>query len=80
MYHDSSCYSKDISSEYVLLSDDFLYFGRKSIKVKNSLRSITIKYQGHKSISNQPYLKEFEEWFLSLKSQYASRNKIIGYF
>ena len=77
-YHDNSCYSKDISSDYVLLSDDFLYFGRESIKVKNSLRNIIIKYQGHKSISNQPYLQEFEEWFIDLKHQYASKNKIIG--
>lgn len=75
-YHGESCIFSDTSSPYVLLSDNYLYFGSNSINVSNSLKNIIPKYRGHKSKSNEIYLSDFENWFNNLNMIY--KNNIQG--
>ena len=75
-YHDEHCISTDISSPFVLLSNNYLYFGSNSINVSNNLKKIVPEYRGHKSKSNEIYLSEFINWYNNLKLIY--KNNIQG--
>jgi hypothetical protein len=58
---------RDLSGEFVLLSDNFYYFGSKPIPLPAHLLKIVKQGQGHKSKSNAPYAEKFVEWITSFK-------------
>ena len=64
---------RDLSGEFVLLSDHFYYFGSKTVPLPNHLLKIVKQGQGHKSKSNAPYLEKFIEWITTFKKQ---KNKV----
>jgi hypothetical protein len=59
--------ARDLSGRFVLLSDDFVYFGRRAIPLPPSLRRIGEIERGHRSIANDPYVDAFVSWFRSLE-------------
>lgn len=61
--------SKDLSGEFVLLSDHFYYFGSQPVPLPGHLLKIVKKGQGHKSKSNAPYVEEFIKWITSFKKE-----------
>ena len=64
--HNENNRSRDLSGEYTLLSEHFYYFGDHPLLLPEHLRGIVPRTQGHRSISNKPYLKPFLEWLESL--------------
>ena len=56
----------DLSGKNVLISRDFYYWGRNAIRLPDHLLPICHQTQGHKSISNAPYVEPFVRWFPDL--------------
>jgi len=52
----------DISGEYVLIADQFYFFGTKAIETPIELKPIIKTGVGHKSQSNKPYETVFNNW------------------
>jgi hypothetical protein len=66
---------RDLRGKNVLLSNHFYYFGSNPIFLKKSLLPIVIQGQGHRSISNNPFEKEFISWiegFVEFKNKVAA--------
>ena len=57
--HSEENRSTDLSGGWVLLSDHFFYFGDRPIPLPNDLLDIVKHGQGHRSISNMPYVDAF---------------------
>jgi len=70
-FHNSCNIKKDINGKYVLLSNEFIYFGNNFIDVPNKIKNIVPKYQGHMSKKNIKYTKEFLCTFNKLKKKYG---------
>lgn len=49
----------DLSGKYVLLSNNFYYFGKNSINIPEKLHPIIIKSQGHQKGKNKDYVNNF---------------------
>lgn len=49
----------DLGGKFVILSDDFYYFGKNSIKIPKHLEPIIIKQQGHQKDKNKNYISDF---------------------
>lgn len=60
--HDAGNRATDLGGENVLISRDFYYFGRRAIRLPDSLRAILHQTQGHKSTCNAPYVDPFIRW------------------
>lgn len=56
----------DLSGEYVLLSDHFYYFGDQPQRLPDDLLPIVKQGQGHRSVSNAPYVEPFISWIEGL--------------
>ena len=52
----------DLRGEYALLSEHFYYFGDKPIALPEELQDMVQRTQGHRSVSNAPYLDPFLDW------------------
>jgi hypothetical protein len=61
-FHDCSNYEKDISGKNVIISRDFIYFGKKNIKVPNNLRGI-IPGRETRCTLNVPFKKALMDLF-----------------
>jgi hypothetical protein len=53
---------RDLSGRFVLLSDEFFYFGDKPVPLPEELRTIVKTNQGHKRIVSEHLIKSFESW------------------
>tara|TARA_R110002012_G_scaffold312340_1_gene522974 strand:+ start:157 stop:744 length:588 start_codon:yes stop_codon:yes gene_type:complete len=65
-YHDCSNYKKDISGKNVIMSTDFIYFGKKHIDVPENLQEI-IPHRGHQSNKNEPFKQTLMDIFTAEK-------------
>lgn len=52
----------DLRGRFVLLSDDFYYFGKKSVLLPEDLLAIVKQGQGHRSDANAPHFQRFVAW------------------
>lgn len=53
---------RDLSGKFVLLSDEFYYFGDKPIALPENLTPIVKTNQGHKRVELEYLIKSFESW------------------
>jgi hypothetical protein len=53
-FHNCTNYKSDISGKNVIMSRDFIYFGKKNINVPKNLQGI-IPGRGHQSTKNKPF-------------------------
>jgi len=58
----------DLSGKYVLISDDFFYFGKDAIEIPEKFWEIIKKGPGHKCNFSVILVNEFIEW---LEENYA---------
>tara|TARA_B110000008_G_scaffold261317_1_gene282609 strand:- start:47 stop:637 length:591 start_codon:yes stop_codon:yes gene_type:complete len=65
-FHDCTNYKRDISGKNVIISTDFIYFGKKHIDVPVNLHDI-IPGHGHQSIKNEPFKQTLLELFATEK-------------
>jgi hypothetical protein len=65
-FHDCTNYKRDISGKNVLISTDFIYFGKKHIDVPRNLQDI-IPGHGHQSTKNEPFKQTLMELFATEK-------------
>jgi hypothetical protein len=63
---------RDLSGEFALLSEDFIYFGDQAIPIPDDLLAIVKEGQAHRSSSNDPYLPRFIEWIRTLQQSHGS--------
>lgn len=65
----------DLNGKYVLLSNQFYYFGdrAKYHELPESLLPIVHQYPSHKSDCNEPYVKNFIKWICKFK-----KNNLYG--
>lgn len=73
--HDESERIKDLRGKYVLISNDFYYFGDRAIPLPESL-PIDHPHPGYRSNKNAPYLLNFEMWLAELG---LASNTVYGY-
>ena len=66
---------RDLGGQYVLLSDRFLYLGRKARPLPQQLLPVICSGRGHRSKANQPFVKRFEAWIAGLP---GTRNGLRG--
>ena len=52
----------EISSEFVLLSKQYYYFGDNAVEIPQHINPISPIGRGYQSVKNQQYVNEFEEW------------------
>ena len=64
--------STDLRGGFVLLSNHFFYFGDKPVALPNALSKIVKQGQGHKSLSNAPFVDDFVQWIHDLGYQPAT--------
>lgn len=57
---------KDLSGEFVLLSEHFFYFGDKPIPLPKYVKALVKQGPGHRSRSNDRLLEPFFAWLVSL--------------
>lgn len=67
--HNDSNRQTDLNGEYALLSEHFFYFGNQPIALPEHLRGLVQRAQGHRSVSNAPYLEPFLDWLNGLGLQ-----------
>jgi hypothetical protein len=58
---------RDLSGDNVLLSEDFLYLGDRTIELPLHLQALAPPQQGHRSRLNDPLVEPFEEWVRGLR-------------
>lgn len=59
--------NRDISGKFVLISQQYSYFGGVGITVPSSLQRIIHKGRNHSRITNADLIKDFLNWFNTLK-------------
>jgi hypothetical protein len=64
--HSVSNRKMDLGGQYALLSKDFYYFGKAAPPLPDMLAGIVKQGQGHRSVSNDPYLDTFIAWIRAL--------------
>jgi len=57
----------DLGGEYVLLADEFYYFGSKPQYIPEKLHGIIHQNQGHQKQKNDSYIEDFIEWISKFK-------------
>ncbi len=60
--HSSMNVETDLGGKNALVSENFYYFGKRAIPLKESLKAICHQTQGHRSTANQPFFEEFVDW------------------
>lgn len=71
--HGKNEFETDLGGKYTLISTNFIYFGNKSVILPQHLLGIAQDANGkwitraRKSIANEPFIKDFNEWFQSMK-------------
>ena len=73
--HNEGNRERDLGGKFALISKHFYYFGNNPIKLPDILKPIIHSTQGHKSMSNDPYINEFVKWIEGLG---YSLNKLYG--
>lgn len=58
---------RDLKGGYALLSEHFFYFGDHPIAIPEHLQGLVQRRQGHRSVSNAPYLEPFVDWLAELR-------------
>ena len=66
---------RDLSGQYVLLSDHFYYFGDNPIPLSEHLVPIVRQQQGHRSHLNADYVEPFLDWLSRLE---LTPNQLYG--
>jgi len=67
-----SCHKEcDLKGEYILLSNDFIFFGDKNIQISEPFKSM-IPNRGHFSKKNQPYEPKIPYYFERLKEEHGT--------
>jgi hypothetical protein len=66
---------RDLSGEYVLLSNHYYYFGDRPVQIPDELRSIIKTGRGHKRIEDAAIVEKFVMWLDSLE---VTRGEPIG--
>jgi len=70
-YHNNCNIEKDINGKYVLISNEFIYFGNNFINVPQKIKNMIPKYQGHMSKKNIEYETAFLNEFNILQKKYG---------
>jgi hypothetical protein len=65
-FHICSDYERDINGKNVIMSTDFIYFGKKHIPLPENLQGI-IPGRGHQSTKNEPFKQTLINLFASEK-------------
>ena len=65
----------DLGGQYALLSERFIYFGEKALKLPKSLLPIADCRRGHRSNSNNDYMNLFVKW---ISGQMKGKKAIVG--
>jgi hypothetical protein len=73
--HDESNRQRDLGGKYVLLSDNFYYFGDNAPMLPRHLMAIVKQGQSHRCPLNDPYVNDFLQWIESLAYE---PNTILG--
>lgn len=73
--HNEGNRNRDMGGRYCLLSNHFYYFGDNPETLPPELLPIVRQGQGHKSVSNDPYIDNFVEW---ISKQEKARNNIYA--
>ena len=60
--HNEGNRKRDLGGEYALLSKHFWYFGRNAIMIPDLMKNLIRAGQGHRSLSNDPWVNEFLQW------------------
>ena len=76
MHHNNECIKHDLKSTYVLISNDYLYFGKNAIDIPYKLTNIIPTSRGHKSKSIESLEENFNVWFKLIKNKY--KGDILG--
>jgi hypothetical protein len=69
-YHKCNNRNTDLNGKYVLLSNDFIFFGNKNIKISESYIEM-IPRRNHLSDKNDRFIDVFPKYFLELKKIYG---------
>ena len=67
-FHNCTNREKDISGKNVIISKNFIYFGKKNISIPKNLQEI-IPGRGHQSTKNKPFRKTLLKLFASQKKK-----------
>ena len=72
-------YSRDLPGLYVLISDNFWYFGQNAILLPEELLFLSDVGRGYRVIDNEQQIKSFIEWLVfSSQSGYLGQPYMFG--
>ena len=60
--HTKECMERDLGGKYVLLADEFYYFGKNCLTLPKYLKKIIPKQQAYHSKKNKDYIYDFKKW------------------
>jgi hypothetical protein len=72
-FHDATHIKRDLSGKNVLLSDHFIFFGDKNMKIDPKYNDMLVGI-GHKVNPNDKHKKSFPKYFKKLKNTYHESN------
>jgi hypothetical protein len=75
--HNKENIKNDLSGEYTLISNNFIYFGDQAIDIPFYLLDMIKQKSGHRSDANQSYLNKFLKWKDELFNEFG-KNQLIG--
>lgn len=61
-YHGETDIERDLNGEYVLISDEFYYFGKDAVDLPLDFLEVIKKGPGHKSNFNKEFIQKFIYW------------------
>ena len=73
IYHNCMHVNTDLNGKYVLLSNDFIFFGNKNVKI-SEIYTDMIPKRNHLSEQNNKFIDRFPKYFLELKKKYGLDN------
>lgn len=59
-------YERDLSGKYVLISQNYWYFGEDAISIPKVFLSLADVKRGHKNFDNKQFIQKFSNWLFSL--------------
>lgn len=77
-YHNKSDEKRDLSSEYVLISDvnDFYYFGSDAIELPEELKQIMSVMRGHRSNFEEETIRDFIQFISTLEDKKGTADRL----